>query len=146
VLGPSYRRRKGSGSVPAIERYDGLFYRVARKYLKDVRDVDVLVMKDDLTLVDAKTPLPYTPPEGEKWGRQPISEESVERARKRNATILSKKLKDGGYSEVFIAMGKKYAEALPDYLSQYNVKVVFPTSGGPGPKALALKNWMSGGQ
>lgn len=145
MIGPSYRRNESIGTLPAIERFDGLFYRVARKYLKDVRDVDVLVMKDDLTLVDAKTLLPYTPPEGEKWGGQSISEEDVERARKWNETVLSKKLKDGGYSEVFIAMGKKYAEALPD-LSQYNVKVAFPTSGGLGPKALALKEWISRGQ
>jgi len=35
-------------------------------------------------------------------------------------------------------MGKEYAAALPD-LSQYGVNIVFPASGGPGPKAQALK-------
>jgi hypothetical protein len=35
-------------------------------------------------------------------------------------------------------MGKEYARALPD-LAWFGVKVVFPTSGGPGPKARALK-------
>ena len=38
-------------------------------------------------------------------------------------------------------MGKKYAMALPE-LSKYNVNVVFPTCGGPGPKAKALKEWL----
>jgi hypothetical protein len=37
-------------------------------------------------------------------------------------------------------MGKDYALALPD-LSYYCNKVIFPTSGGAGPKAQALKNW-----
>jgi len=41
-------------------------------------------------------------------------------------------------------MGKQYAEALPD-LTKFGVKVVFPTSGGPGPKAQALKQWISRG-
>ncbi|MCJ7718597.1 hypothetical protein MUO69_01560, partial [Candidatus Bathyarchaeota archaeon] len=27
-------------------------------------------------------------------------------------------------------------------LAQYGVKVLFPASGGPGPKALALKAWL----
>jgi len=142
VLGPSFRRNPSYGSLPAIKRYDGLFYRVARKYLGDVREVDVLVMKDDLTLVDAKTLLPYSPPEGKKWYRHSISKKAVERARMLNAPILSEKLKRTKYSEVFIAMGRKYAEALPD-LSQYGLKVIFPTHGGPGPKAQALKNWFS---
>lgn len=60
VLGPSFRRNKSRGILPAIERYDGLFCRVARKYLGDVKDVNVVVMVDDLTLVDSATPLPYS--------------------------------------------------------------------------------------
>ena len=114
VLGPSFHRRDDPSPMPAIQRFDGIYYRVARKYLVNAKDVDVLVMKDDLALVDAKTPLPYNPPEGESWGRQLISEESIEKARKGNETVLDERLKAGKYSEVFVAMGKKYAEALPD--------------------------------
>jgi len=143
VLGPSFRRRKDPSPLQAIKRFDGLFYRVARRYLDSVKDVDVLVMKDDLTLVDARTLLPFNPPEGETWGRQSVSENAVEKARKRNETVLNQKVKSGKYSEVFIAMGKKYAEALP-HISMLNIKVVFPTTGGPGPKARALKEWMCG--
>jgi hypothetical protein len=143
VLGPSFRRNRSDGVLPAIERFDGLFFRVARKYLDKAKDVDVLVMKDDLTLIDGKTPLPYTPPKGEKWGRQSFSKEFVAKARERNIVVLNKKLKNGKYSEVFISMGKKYAEALPDF-SQYNLRVIFPTYGGPGPKAQALRGWLSG--
>jgi hypothetical protein len=144
ILGPSFRRNSSNGVLPAIQRYDGLFYRIARKYLKEVRNVDVLVMKDNLTLVNAKTRLSYAPPKGQKWTGQSISEEDAEKARVSNEIVLSKKIKKGGYSEVFVAMGKKYAEALPDLL-QYNVKVVFPTRGGIGPKAQVLKEWLSRG-
>ena len=142
VLGPSFRRRKDPSPMQAIERFDGLFYRVARKYLKSAKDVDVLVMRDDLTLTDAKAPLQYNPPEGERWGGQSISEDLIEKARKSNAAVLREKLKAGKYSEVFIAMGKRYAEALPD-LSQHKLEIIFPTQGGPGPKAQALKTWIS---
>jgi hypothetical protein len=43
VLGPSFRRRRDVGLLPALERFDGLFFRVARKYLSRARDVDVVV-------------------------------------------------------------------------------------------------------
>ncbi|MEM3955281.1 MAG: hypothetical protein QW424_00825 [Candidatus Bathyarchaeia archaeon] len=143
VLGPSFRRRCDAGLLPALERFDGLFFRVARKYLGGVRNVDVVVMTDDLTLVDGDSPLAYRAPEGGEWGRRKLSREVLERARVVNERFLEKKLRNGRYGEVYLAMGKQYAAALPD-LGKFGVKVVFPTSGGPGPKAQALKQWILG--
>ena len=142
ILGPSYRRRRDQGLLPALERFDGLFFRVARKYLSQVKNIDVLVMVDDLTLVEGNAPLPYHEPKGREWGRQSFSVDALEKARVFNEKFLEKKLRSGKYSEVFLAMGKIYAEALPN-MDKYNVTVVFPTKGGPGPKAQALKNWIA---
>jgi hypothetical protein len=141
ILGPSFRRNKRSEPLPALERYDGLFFRVARKYLGNAKDVDVIVMKDDLTLVDGTAPLTYEPPRGDRWMIHPLSDDEIKAGKIKNEAFLKRKLLGGKYLEVFFAMGKKYAEALPD-LSKFNVKVVFPTSGGPGPKAKALKEWL----
>lgn len=85
---------------------------------------------------------PYNPPKGKNWHTPSVSEDVIKKARERNKIALSKKLMGGRYLEIFIAMGKRYAEALPD-LSQFDVKVIFPASGGPGPKAQALKKWLS---
>jgi len=145
ILGPSFRRRKDKKPLPALERFDGLFFRVARKYLSKARDVDVVVMIDDLTLVDGNAPLAYREPEGSEWGKRRLSSEALERAKLANEKFLEEKLKNGRYSEVFLAMGKQYAKALPD-LAKFGVKVIFPTSGGPGPKAQALKRWLTGGE
>ena len=145
ILGPTFKRNKKSGVLPAIERYDGVFFRVSRKNLRGVKDVDVLVMNDDLILVNSKSPLLYSHPKGKKWGSLSVSKEVVRMAKKRNEIILGKKLKKRKYSEVFIAMGKKYAEALPD-LSQYGLQIFFPTAGGIGPKAQALKEWLNKAQ
>jgi len=127
--------------LPAIDRYDGLFFRVARKYLKEAKDVDVAVMVDDLTLVNGVTPLPNIEPEGQHWGAKKVSNDIVEKAKIKNRDFLDKKFRKGRYSEVFISMGKEYAKALPT-LEQYNLKVIFPASGGPGPKAQMLKQWL----
>jgi hypothetical protein len=129
--------------LPAFERFDGLFFRVARKYLGSVRGVDVVVMVDDLTLVDGDAPLAYREPVGSVWGRQRFSKEVLDKARAFNEKFFEGKLRNGRYSEVYLAMGRQYARALPD-LAKFGVKVVFPTSEGPGPKAQALKQWIFG--
>jgi len=141
ILGPTFRRNSSKKILTAIERYDGVFFRVARKHLERVHNVDIVIMIDDLTLVDGNSYLPYIPPEGERWGKQTFSKEMYKEARAKNEAFLSKKLSRGRYAEIYIAMGKKYAKALPD-LS--HLKVVFPTHGGFGPKAKALKEWISG--
>lgn len=140
ILGSSFRRREHSGFLPALDRFDGLFFRVARKCLADTKDVDVIVMVGDLTLVNGNAPLPYRKPAGSEWGKQKFAGEVLEKAKVKNEEFLRKKLKDRRYSEVYLAMGKQYAKALPN-LKKYDVIVVFPTSGGPGPKAKALKEW-----
>lgn len=142
ILGPSFRRNDKSECVPALERYDGLFFRIARKYLASAKNVDVVVMKNDLTLIDGDAPLAYQPPKGDKWMICPLSDDEVKAGKIKNEAFLNRKLRGGKYQEIFLAMGKRYAEALPD-LSKFNVNVVFPTSGGPGPKAKALKEWLS---
>jgi hypothetical protein len=142
ILGPSFRRDKRNEPLPALERYDGLFFRVARKHMGHVKYLDVVVMVDDLTLVDGGTTLPHNDPKGDQWGKQSFSNALLEKAKEMNEDFLTMKLKNEKFSEVFISMGKKYAKALPD-LTQYRVKVIFPASGGPGPKAKALKEWLA---
>lgn len=141
ILGSTFRRNPSEKTLAAIDRYDGVFFRVVRKHLKQVQDVDVVVMIDDLTLVDGNFNLPYTPPEGGRWGTQVFSKEKYKEAKAKNEAFLNKKLGTGKYAEIFIAMGKRYAKALPNLTHQ---KVVFPTRGGLGPKATALKEWISG--
>ncbi|MCS7096760.1 MAG: hypothetical protein RMK50_06860, partial [Nitrososphaerota archaeon] len=110
--------------MSALERFDGLFFRVARKYLGSVKDVDVVVMVDDLTLVDGDEPLAYREPVGGEWGKQKFSREVLEGARVFNERFLDRKLRNGRYGEVYLAMGRQYAMALPD-LAKLGVKVVF---------------------
>jgi hypothetical protein len=142
ILGPSFRRKKTEMILAASDRYDGLFFRTARKNLSGIKNVDVVVMTDDLTLVEGSTPLGYLEPEGTYWGRKAISEDMLEEAARKNKSFLERKLINGRYSEVFISMGKKCAAALPA-LGEYRVSVLFPASGGPGPKAQALKEWLN---
>lgn len=142
ILGPSFRRNTKNEPLAAIERFDGLFFRIARKYLKTTKDVDTAVMLDDLTLVDGTTSVQYTEAEGAQWGGKKILKNTLENSREKNRKYLTTKLKSKKYSEVFLSIGKEFAKALPDF-NEYGVKVIFPTNGGLGPKAQALKEWLS---
>ena len=131
--------------MSAFERFDGVFYRIAKKRLKDrsiSKSVDIVVMTDKLTLIDGSAPMPNDAPEGATWGGKKIPKENIKNAKKDNYIYLEKKFRGAKYNEVFIAMGRDYATAIPD-LTQYGVTVIFPTSGGIGPKAVALNEWFT---
>jgi hypothetical protein len=117
--------------------------RIAKKYACKFKDLDVSVMLDDLTLVDSATFVPFTKPEGANWRKRTVKREVVEKAVAKNRDYLTNKLeKNKKYSEVFVSMGKKYAAALPD-LAKYGTTILFPTGKGLGPKAAALKQWLT---
>ena len=144
ILGPSFRRKNGDTNLSAFDRYDGLFYRIAKKYLSRAKDLQILVMTDDLILVKGSTLLPYVAPKGTHWSEQ-IETSNVETAVQKNRIFLERILTKTQFREIFIAMGQKYAFALPE-MTQYGAKVVFPSTGGLGPKALALQRWLTSGQ
>jgi len=143
ILGPSYRRDPSPDPLPAIERYDGLFYRIVRKYVDKLKekDVDVIIITEDLDIVTPETKLPYKPPVGESWrSLPPIKKdpEKVELLRRRILELVERRK----YEEIFIALNKHYRELLPDLT--VHTKKVIASFKGIGPKAQALKQWLSG--
>lgn len=70
--------------MSALERYDGLFHRVARKYRATVKYVDVFVVVDDLTIVKAETFIQYSEPEGSEWGLQKFAVRILNESRRKN--------------------------------------------------------------
>jgi len=76
ILGPSYRRNPSPDPLPAIERYDGLFYRIVRKYVDKLRekDVDVITITEDLDMIAPETKISYKPPVGDRWRSLPLME------------------------------------------------------------------------
>jgi hypothetical protein len=145
ILGPSYKRRSEEKPIPALERYDGLYFRTARKHLLKSKGVDVVVMLDNLCLVNGSTPVLFTQSQGDSWtSMRHFKPHPSKEVNKTNAEFLRQKLRNSKYEEVFLSMGKEYAAALPE-MSQFRVPVVFPTSGGLGTKARALKDWLTKG-
>jgi hypothetical protein len=109
IMPPSYRRKSDAKPLPAIERYDGVLYRVLRRNLKSDK-VDVLVLTEDLELVWAEDQLPYKKPKEDSWsgfGPKDVPKEVV----KRNVEFL-KKIFEKEYDEVFVALGRNLEKLL----------------------------------
>jgi len=141
ILGPSYRRNPSPEPLPAIERYDGLFYRMVRKYIDKLKekDIDVIIVTEDLDVVTPETKLPYKPPVGESWKTLPLIEKDPEKVKLLRNQILEL-AKEREYEEIFVALNKHYQTLLPD-LTPYSRRII-ASFRGIGPKAQALKRWL----
>ena len=90
ILGPSFRRNSNPELIPAIERYDGLYYRIVRKYMNKLKkkDIDVIIITEDLNVLFPETKIPYKPPVGEKWRTLPPTSRDPEKIEKLRNQIL----------------------------------------------------------
>ena len=143
IIGPSYRRIEKEGLIPAIERYNGVFYRVTRKNNKN-KDLLIFVLTEDLELIDAASKIPYRSPKGEDWKKTKNPDHTskyIEKMKGKNTLTLKKILDQGTIDEIFIAAGAIFRRALPT-LDYFKGKIILPR-GGIGPTAKLLKDWLS---
>ena len=142
ILGPSFRRNPNPQPIPAIERYDGLLYRIVRKHMDKLEEkgIDVIIITEDLDVVTPQTKLPYKPPVGVNWKGPPPIKKDLKKIEMLRNRIL-KLVREKRYEEIFIALNKRYRALLPD-LTAYTDKVIASFK-GIGPKAQALKQWLS---
>jgi len=144
IIGPSFRRDTIPKPIPAIMRYDGIFYRVTRKHHSG-NNPEIMILTEELNLINENKKIPYNPPKGNEWTKSKslnYSEKFIEKKYKENKDILKKAFKNKKFKEVFIAAGKLFRTALPDF-TEYDCKVILP-HGGPGPTAKSLKEWLRG--
>ena len=142
ILGPSYRRNTSPEPIPAIECYNGLFYRIIKNSMGKVREkgIDVVIVTEDLEVISPETKILCKPPAGEKWKTMPPTIKDSEKIEKLQSQILEI-VKNRVYDEVFIALNKHYQQLLPD-LTPHTKKVIAGFK-GLGAKAKALKEWLS---
>ncbi|MBM3235453.1 peroxide stress protein YaaA [Candidatus Poribacteria bacterium] len=123
--------------IPAIDLYDGPFYRILRKFFRqhDVAQyVDILILSTKYGLIKSHDLIStydecMTPRKAKGFSSDIYNFLK---------TLLSKEQ----YQEIFINLGKTYALALTDseeLLNQYNV---FWAKGQIGERMHQLKNWL----
>lgn len=138
IVGCSQRKRATSVRLPAIERYDGVNYRVLRKAKREgywSEDLQVLIISAKYGLLKPDFLI-------ENYDQRMTREQALELQPKVSAS-LDACLSQKQYREVFVNLGKAYLIALAqsEQLGCLNGTVYYST-GGIGKKMSQMKSWL----
>lgn len=138
LIACSNRKRRDKRLLPAIERYDGVTYRVIRKAIREgyfPANVDIKILSAKFGLIDAQAPIPYY---NQKMDKRRAEELNLQVMRRLRRLVLR-----SIYSEIYSNMGKVYLlaiDGLHDIVSaETQIKYA---KGGIGRKAKAMKEWL----
>lgn len=126
--------------IPAIERYDGVYFRTLRKYLREgkLSDTDILIVSEKYGLIWSEDKIPIVKPHG-RMGSLSLDEKAIEKLRQENLEKLKKITKK--YSEIYVNIGREYMRLIKGFEKFTSCKIVY-ASGSLGVKAAHMKEWI----
>jgi cytoplasmic iron level regulating protein YaaA (DUF328/UPF0246 family) len=138
IVACSQRKRPDPGLLPAIERYDGVNFRVLRKARREgywPKNLDVLILSARYGLLKANDPI-------EDYDLRMTRERAITLQAQISAD-LDVYLKRTPYNEIFVNLGKTYLIALAssEALMGQDRRVRYAT-GGIGDKMSQMKRWL----
>lgn len=142
LITTSYRLNKEiKEPIPAIERFDGVYFRILKKYIREgkLRNVDILIVSEKYGLIWAKDKVPYYDIHG-KMGSLSLSKKSIEKIRQQNLQKLKQIV--NRYSEIYVNVGREFLKLIRGFEKFTTCKVTYATGRGLGPKALHMKEWI----
>lgn len=139
ILGCSKRKRKlPSTPIPAIERYDGPFYRIIRKAFREhgkLNNLGIMILSAKYGLIG--------PDEEIASYDQRMTREMAKSMSGSAYRSLANTLKTNQYKEVMINLGEQYTMALSESRDVLANQKVRYGSGGIGERIKQLKEWLS---
>jgi hypothetical protein len=139
IVACSATKNGAAEPIPALERYDGVAYRVIRRWQRDhfaqADQLAILILSARYGLIAPDTCIPtYN-------DRRTVSQASALRSQTRPAfeTHLAAR---GPYQVTCICMGQHYWKALELELFRPYLGIVTRTEGGIGMQLQQLKRWL----
>lgn len=136
IVGCSARKKaQPPEPIPALERYDGVFFRVLRKFLRTTGAPvpDVLIISARFGLITGQTPIP-------DYDQRMTASRAKELAAEVQR-LLAQHLAQRSYQAVFVNLGKEY---LPTVASVDRLQNAKWASGQIGFRARQMKVWLNG--
>jgi hypothetical protein len=134
----SQRKRSTPGLLPAIERYDGVHFRVLRKARREgywPENLDVLIVSAKYGLLDLDTAI-------ENYDLRMTLEQAI-LLKPLVVSMLAEQVKSRTYTEVFLNVSKTYCMALEHWnVSLSRDTPVVYASGGIGQRASQMRRWL----
>src|SRR5262245_5578265 len=136
IVSCSQRKRREPGRpIPAIERYDGVFFRALRKAIRlgKMASTDrVLIISARFGLIEPQTPIP--------WYDQRLDGPRAKALATTVKAELIKRLSSDHNDRVCINVGRRYASLLEGIPQLANARWA---TGGIGTRARILKSWLT---
>lgn len=142
VSASSSIRKEPFEPILAIERYDGIYFRVLRKYLRErkLRNIDVVIVSEKFGLMRSDDKISYYEPHAGKWGSLSLNKDAIKNLRRENLEKLKRIVND--YSEIYINVGRQYMKLIEGFENFTTCKITHAVGKGLGPKALHMKKWI----
>jgi hypothetical protein len=138
IVACSATKNPAAEAIPALERYDGVAYRVIRRWQRETAQDEpfaILILSARFGLIRAETPIPnYEHPM--TAGRAAELRPQVTQALQVHLATL------GPYRATCISLGQDYWEALDLESVRDHLGVITRTKGGIGMQLGQLKGWL----
>jgi len=142
VLSCSKRKTNHEGLIPAIERYDGISFRLLRRYLKNSTEkLDVYILSAEFGLISHSEKIPVYERKMNQLRAQELKETISLQVKK---LIFPKLNLNKNYW--FINLGNPYQSAFcegTDYIESVSTNVKF-ASGSSGKRLAEMYDWLYG--
>jgi cytoplasmic iron level regulating protein YaaA (DUF328/UPF0246 family) len=135
----SATKQKVEQPVPAIELYDGYFYRI----IKNSAQYEDGCLDIDLRIISAKHGL-LRPNNEISYYEQRMNTERARELRGDIVSELKKEIEDNDYKRVIVNLGKDYQEAITGLSEAIDERVLTIEGSGIGEKGHILKRFLNG--
>lgn len=132
----SQRKRTDPEPLPAIDRYDGVNFRMIRKLRRQGElptNLDILIISAKYGLLRGDDPI--------TWYDQRMTRQRALELQASTSNNLDSILRTAAYQEIFVNLGKDYMPALKNSEAFMNTKVTY-AAGGIGRRMAQLRTWL----
>lgn len=136
IISCSQRKRTDPEPMPAIERYDGVNFRMLRR----LRRQGELPANLDILIVSAKYGL-LRGDDAITWYDQRMTRQRALELQASTSNNLDGILRTATYQEIFVNLGKDYMPTLRNSKAILGTKTIY-AAGGIGRKMAQMKEWI----
>lgn len=143
LLSCSEKKTLAPGLIPAIERYDGVMFRLIRCYLKQqLDDIDIYILSAEFGLIPHNEKIPFYDRPMTASRASEIKQEVINQSENLILNFV-----DLQRADFFINFGKFYFQAFEDVLNKLNSQATINLANGSSGKRLAqMHDWLYGGE
>jgi len=133
----SNRKRDAANRLPALERYDGYFFRIIKKAIDDGalrNDIDIMILSAEFGLLDTGDLIPM-------YDRK-MTIQRAEELRNDVVNTLVSRIERSAYDELVINMGSEYEHAIRGVNAELKIDITRIEGEGIGEKGSKLKQFI----